>query len=228
MNKNNNYFLNNSMLFSQMNNMMNQQQMMLIQQQQMLINNLNNKNMIKIKVEVDKNEIKRKIKIRFIKKLEDIDKNDIDIFINDIKADYQNHLETNKEGIYCIKLIFKKNIKNCSRMFEDCENIIEIDLTNFNTENVISMEYMFSECYQLKHLNISSFNTKKVENMHSMFAYTGLNYLDISSFDFDNNCGIMNIIGGSQLKTIKMKKNNEIEKQLYQYIQHFNGKIIIV
>ena len=252
MNKNNNYFLNNSMLFSQMNNMMNLQQMMLFQQQQTLINILNNKNMIKIKVEVDKNEIKREI--RFINKLEDIDKNDIDIFINGIKADYQNHLETNKEGIYCIKLIFKKNIKNCSRMFEDCENIIEIDLscfdtrnvtdmkmmfsrcihlkeidlTNFNTENVISMESMFNECYKLKHLNISSFNTKKVENMYSMFAYTGLNYLDISSFDFDNNCDITNIIGGSQLKTIKMKKNNEIEKQLYQYIQHFNGKIIIV
>ena len=117
MNKNNNYFLNNPMLFSQMNNMMNQQQMMLFQQQQILNNNLNNKNMIKIKVEVDKNEIKREI--RFINKLEDIDKNDIDIFINGIKADYQNHLETNKEGIYCIKLIFKKNIKNCSQMFEN-------------------------------------------------------------------------------------------------------------
>ena len=74
----------------------------------------------------------------------------------------------------------------------------------------------------------SSFNTKKVKNMHSMFAYTGLNYLDISSFDFDNNCGITNIIGGSQLKTIKMKKNNVIEKELFSFIKYHNGKIISV
>ena len=120
-----------------------------------------------------------------------------------------------------------RNVTDMKMMFFRCMHLKEIDLTNFNTENVISMEYMFSECYQLKHLNISSFNTKKVENMHSMFAYTGLNYLDISSFDF-NNCDITNIIGGSQLKTIKMKKNNEIEKQLYEYIQNYNGKIIIV
>jgi len=258
MNKNNNYFPTEPMLFSQMNNMMNQQQIMMMQQQQMLLaqeqmlhNNLNNKYMIKIKVEVDKILLYREIK--FINKLEDIDKNDIDIFINGIKSDYKNSFEANKKGIYCIKIIFKKNIKNCREMFKECMNIIEIDLScfdtktvtdmnmmfcrcdnlkeidlsNFNTENVINMDSMFSECYNLRHLNISSFNTKKVENMYSMFAYTGLNYLDISSFDF-NNCDITNIIGGTPLKTIKMKKNNEIEKELYEYIQHYNGKIITV
>ena len=55
-----------------------------------------------------------------------------------------------------------RNVTDMKMMFFRCIHLKEIDLTNFNTENVISMESMFNECYQLKHLNISSFNTKKV------------------------------------------------------------------
>ena len=40
--------------------------------------------------------------------------------------------------------------------------------------------------------------------MYSMFAYTTLKFLDLSSFDF--HCNITNIIGGTRLKEIKIKK----------------------
>ena len=178
--------------------------------------------------------------------------NEIELYINDIQVKFQKWFIANKQGIYFIKLNFKKNIKNCCEMFAYCDNIIkldlscfdaknvvnmkmmffhcerleEIDLSNFNTENSTTMEYMFSECFKLKYLNVSSFNTKKVNNMYSMFAYTALKPLDLSSFDF--NCGIMNIIGGTPLKEIKIKKNNLVEKELYPFIQHYNGKIITV
>ena len=116
-----------------------------------------------------------------------------------------------------------ENVTNMKEMFFQCQRLKIIDLSNFNTENVTNMESMFCECYELNHLDVSSFNTKKVNTMYSMFAYTALKYLDLSSFDF--NCNIMNIIGGTQLKEIKMKKNNEIENELYQFIKYFNGKI---
>ena len=255
------YFLNNNNAFVIDISMNNFQQMNLmeIQQYQMEqlkhqnhMDEIKNKNQIKIKVEVnfDFGEINKRIK--FFNKLDNIDKDDIEIYINDIKFEYQNWFIAGKKGIYNIKLIFKKNIKDCSQMFARCYDIIEldlscfntknvinmkemffecerlktIDLSNFNTENVTNMESMFCECYELNHLDVSSFNTKKVNTMYSMFAYTALKYLDLSSFDF--NCNIMNIIGGTQLKEIKMKKNNEVENQLYQFIKYFNGKITIV
>ena len=252
MNKNNAYLIDNTMHdFQHMNIMINQQ---IILQEQMMYNNYmddsKNKNQIKIKVKVNYDDINREIKI--INDLENIDKNDIELYINDIKLEYQNWFIASKEGIYYIKLIFKKNIKNCSKMFAHCNKILEIDLSrfdtknvtnmnmmfynceileeidlsNFNTENVTDMECMFGECYRLKYLDVSSFNTKKVNNMYSMFAYTALNYLDLSSFDF--NCNIMNIIGGTPLKEIKIKKNDEVEKELYSFIKYRNGKIITV
>ena len=186
--------------------------------------------------------------------MENFDKDKIELYVNGIKMEFQDYIYAIKKGTYDIKLIFKMDIKNCFEMFRMCHNIIEINLScfdtskvtnmgymfsnndklkkinleNIDTKNVTDMESMFRECFKLKKLNVSSFNTKKVKKMESMFAYTGLKYLDLSSFDFIENCTITNIIGGSPLKLIKMKKNNDIEKELFNYIKHYNGKIISV
>lgn len=39
--------------------------------------------------------------------MDNIDKNDIEIYINDIKFEYQNWFIPKKEGVYNIILIFK-------------------------------------------------------------------------------------------------------------------------
>jgi len=36
----------------------------------------------------------------------------------------------------------------------------ELNLSNFNTNNVINMGGMFEGCHKLKELNLSNFNTK--------------------------------------------------------------------
>ena len=57
-----------------------------------------------------------------------------------------------------------------SGMFTHCISLKELNLSNFNTNNVTNMSYMFSECISLKELNLSNFNTNKVTNMSGMFG----------------------------------------------------------
>ena len=42
-------------------------------------------------------------------------------------------------------------------MFYGCSALKELNLSNFNTNNVTNMEYMFSDCSSLKELDISNF-----------------------------------------------------------------------
>ena len=53
-------------------------------------------------------------------------------------------------------------------MFFRCESLTNIDLSNFNTENVTNMEYMFYKCKSLTNIDLSNFNTQNVTNMDSM------------------------------------------------------------
>ena len=55
-------------------------------------------------------------------------------------------------------------------MFFGCSSLKELNLTNFNTDNVTSMWQMFSGCSSLKELNLTNFTTNKVKDMRSMFS----------------------------------------------------------
>ena len=55
-----------------------------------------------------------------------------------------------------------------SYMFKGCSSLEEVNLSNFNTENVTNMECMFSRCKSLEKLDLSNFNTNKVNYMIGM------------------------------------------------------------
>ena len=54
-------------------------------------------------------------------------------------------------------------------MFNNCFNLINLDISNFNTKNVNNMSLMFSNCYNLINLDINNFNTENVKDMSYMF-----------------------------------------------------------
>jgi len=63
-------------------------------------------------------------------------------------------------------------------------NVLDIDLSNFNTSNVTNMSYMFAEMFNLTSLDISNFDTSKVTNMHAMFyKMSNLTTLNLSNFN---------------------------------------------
>ena len=47
----------------------------------------------------------------------------------------------------------------------------ELDINNFNTDDVTNMNYMFFNCSSLKELNLNIFNTNNVESMYGMFSW---------------------------------------------------------
>ena len=54
-------------------------------------------------------------------------------------------------------------------MFSDCQSLTNINLSNFNTQNVTNMSYMFYDCSSLTNINLSNFNTQNVTNISIMF-----------------------------------------------------------
>ncbi|MDD3414126.1 MAG: BspA family leucine-rich repeat surface protein, partial [Lachnospiraceae bacterium] len=79
------------------------------------------------------------------------------------------------------------NVINMSSMFNNCFSLKEINLSNFNTSNVTNMKMMFDSCQNLKNLNISNFDTSNVIDMSHMFGSCfSLTSLDISNFKTSN------------------------------------------
>ena len=56
-----------------------------------------------------------------------------------------------------------------NNMFCGCCQLKELDLSNFNTNNVTDMSWMFYSCRSLKELNLFNFNTNNVTDMREMF-----------------------------------------------------------
>ena len=71
-----------------------------------------------------------------------------------------------------------------SFFFAERSTLKTLDLTNFNTSNVTTMEKMFLRCTALKSINLSNFDTSNVTNMFGIFgACSALTELDLSSFN---------------------------------------------
>ena len=91
------------------------------------------------------------------------------LFIDNQYVKFAKYFIPKRSGIYRIKLVFVLYIKTCQCMFYNCKNIITIDLSLFNSKNVIDMSKMFYGCSNLASINLSNLNTKKVTNMRSLF-----------------------------------------------------------
>ena len=77
-----------------------------------------------------------------------------------------------------------RNIINMCCMFTDCKNLKQIDLSGFSTGNVREMTHMFSRCSNLEQINLSGLDTYNVEYMGQMFyGCESLKQLDLSSFN---------------------------------------------
>ena len=75
---------------------------------------------------------------------------------------------------------------NCFNMFSGCSNLTSIPWNEFNidTSQCTSMAYMFNYCESLTSLDLSNFDTSKVTDMNSMFYLCkSLTSLNLSSFD---------------------------------------------
>ena len=69
-------------------------------------------------------------------------------------------------------------------MFYFCESLTELDVSHWNTNEVVLMESTFAGCKSLKTLDVSHFDTSKVTSMYRMFGgCQQLTQLDVSNFE---------------------------------------------
>ena len=116
--------------------------------------------------------------------LKELNESNVDLYINKKKYKFQKYFKPDKEGIYSILLKLKNSITDCSCMFYCCDNLVDIDLSCFNTKNVIDMKNMFYCCFELSSIDLSSFNTENVTNMNYMFyGCYKLTSIDLSYFN---------------------------------------------
>ena len=124
-----------------------------------------------------------RISFDFIGKNNEKQIKDCEIYIND-KRNYYNFPD---KGYYKIKYVFKNLLNSTHYMFYNCDSLISLDLSNFNTQKVTEMSFMFSGCKSLISLDLSNFNTQKVNDMSYMFSgCNSLISLDLSSFNTQN------------------------------------------
>ena len=64
-------------------------------------------------------------------------------------------------------------------MFYNCSSLTSLNLSNFNTSNVINMRYMFSGCFNLEYINLNKFDEIKLDdnpfNYEKMFYNVPMN-----------------------------------------------------
>jgi surface protein len=152
-------------------------------------NNLNivPNNTIKTTYLIEEEDVNKEIKIIDFNnnpQKEDI-KNNCEIYLNNQQINSPYKFE--KEGEYTIILNFKKELEDISYLFYNCLQLIEIDLSNFKTQNVKSMKCLFSTCRRLKKTYLKNINTNEVTDMKDMFSNCNdLEELDLSSFQTQN------------------------------------------
>ena len=75
-------------------------------------------------------------------------------------------------------------------MFYECSSLKDINLSNFNTNNVTNMNCMFYGCSSLNKIDLSNFNTNNVTDMDYMFGdcpYLNKNNIIIKDKKIFNN-----------------------------------------
>ena len=125
-----------------------------------------------------------------------------------LETGYEYFLKFKNEGIHTIKIIFRRKLYDCSFLFNNCKNIIEIDLSNFDCSQVISCESMFDGCISLKKLNLGKLDFSLCKNIKNMFnACENLENLDVSHFNTKNSVTFEQMFCGcKKLKNIDVSK----------------------
>ena len=113
-------------------------------------------------------------------------------------------------------------------MFNRCSSLEQLNLSNFNTNNVINMVGMFSNCSSLKELDVSNFYINNETHLTNMFSYCkSLKELNLSNFKTDkrdiSTYGIFYKCSEELIKKIKSRYKN-FKKESFNTINTFLNK----
>ena len=117
-------------------------------------------------------------------------------------------------------------VTNMGRMFSGMSNLTALDLSNFDTSYVTDMRSMFSSMSSLAILNPSNFDTSKVTNMNGMFyGMRSLTTLDLSNFDTSKVWDMEDMFGDmSSLTTLDLSNFDTSKVMSMNHMFFLNDK----
>ena len=147
-----------------------------------------------------------KYKELYLEGKNNINKDNIEIYINNKKIEFNYKYKSNERGKIKVTYKFNKLLTSTCCMFYGCISLKFIDLSSFNTQNVTDISYMFYGCSSLKSINLFSFNTNNVTHMGGMFyKCSSLKSINLSFFNTNNVTDMSYMFKGcSSLKSIDL------------------------
>ena len=117
---------------------------------------------------------------------------------------------SNLQSVEGLEYVNTSKANTLKSMFNECSHLVSLDLTHFDTTNVLDLSYMFRNCTNLTEVDLSSFITYKVTTMAVMFKdCTNLKSLDVSKFDTSNVTNMTYMfMGCSSLDTLDVSHFN--------------------
>ena len=130
-----------------------------------------------------------------------------------------NNSFSNIAEINGLEYISPINSTNLSYMFSGLENVESLNISTWNTSNVVDIQYMFNNMKKLRNLDLSSWNTKKIQKMLNTFnGFESMENLNVSGWN------LLKIYrGGGQSPFKNLKTNNLIALNLVlpEYLEDF-------
>ena len=138
---------------------------------------------------------------------------------HDLNIKYEYYWNFSNEGIHNVKIIFKKKLLRCNKLFLNCPFIYKIDCSNFDCSQIIDCSYMF--CSQtgnyifrryafssLKEINLGKLDFSLSNDFSYMFYGCGnLEKVDVSILNTKNSKSFLQMFSGcSKLKEINVSK----------------------
>ena len=109
------------------------------------------------------------------------------VYVNEKQTNFDADGRINiksRQKINIVKLVWNYKLKNCEFLFDSLDNIIEVDLSEFDSSEVTTMKGMFSFCSEVRSINFNNINTSSLIDMSEMFKNCdSLTEINFSSFD---------------------------------------------
>ena len=114
--------------------------------------------------------------------------NAINLEANDSEAEIKVWYDLSSKTVYWYSVSEKVYLNPDSyNMFAYFTCLTDVDLSSFDTSEVMDMSSMFYFNYALEKLDVSHFDTSHVKSMYAMFdSLTSLKELDVTNFDTSN------------------------------------------
>ena len=133
------------------------------------------------------------------------------------------------KGLALLDLSTTKTIEG---MFCWCTQLTSIDVTGWDTSNIVRMGAAFAYCQKLTSITgLSTWDTSSVTSMITMFYWTSvLQELDLSGWDTSSVTSMDNMFGGSHVKSIFVSEKWSVaavasSTDMFKYCSYLSGAI---